>query len=44
MCEIFLNGGAPYPGQSNDAVRVGICCGDLRYAFFIFLLLLIFIL
>ncbi|EGD83613.1 TK protein kinase [Salpingoeca rosetta] len=31
MCEIFLNGSSPYPGQSNEAVRVGLTCGYLRH-------------
>eukprot|EP00043_Microstomoeca_roanoka_P013002 m.126863 g.126863 ORF g.126863 m.126863 type:complete len:842 (-) comp15645_c1_seq3:1805-4330(-) len=31
MCEIFLNGSHPYPNMSNEAVRLGLVCGDLRH-------------
>ena len=31
LVEIILNGQLPYPGMSNEAVRVAVCAGDYRY-------------
>eukprot|EP00043_Microstomoeca_roanoka_P011027 m.104163 g.104163 ORF g.104163 m.104163 type:complete len:813 (-) comp15067_c4_seq2:148-2586(-) len=31
MCEIFLDGRIPYPELSNEHVRLGLQCGDLRH-------------